>query len=67
MQALLLTGFPFPEHAHMALCRLNQLLRRAGEQDGPVVDDHDLVAHRLHILDDMGGKQNQAILRFLRE
>ena len=46
----------------MAGRRLDQLLRRAGEQDGPVVDDHDLVAHRLHILDDVGGEKHQMLL-----
>ena len=47
----------------MAGSRLDQLLRRAGEQDGSVMDDHDLVAHRLHILDDVGGEQYQPVLR----
>ena len=46
----------------MALCRLNQLLRRAGEQDLPVVDDHQPVTHRLHVLDNVGGQQYQPVL-----
>ena len=46
----------------MAGSRLDQLLRRAGEQDGPVVDDNDLVTHRLHILDDVGGEKHQMFL-----
>ena len=46
----------------MAGGRRDQLLRRAGEPDLPVVDDHDLVAHRLHILDDVGGEEHQPLL-----
>ena len=41
----------------------DEVRRCAGEQDAPVVDDHDAVAHRLHILDDVRGEQNQTVLR----
>ena len=62
MQPLLQRLILLPKDAHMAGSRLDQLLRRAGEQDGPVVDDHDLVAHRLHILDDVGREKHQMLL-----
>ena len=50
VQPLLQRLVLLPKDAHMAGSRLDQLLRCAGEQDGSVVNDHDLVADRLHIL-----------------
>ena len=50
METLLLCLVLLPKDAHMAGGRRDQLLRRAGEADLPVVDDHDLVAHREDIL-----------------
>ena len=46
----------------MALSGTDERLRRAGEQNPPMMDHHKLVAHRLHILDDVGGEQHQPLL-----
>ena len=62
VQPLLLHLLLFKKNTHMAGGRRYQLLRRAGEPDLPVVDDHDLVTHRLYVLDDVGTEQHQLLL-----
>ena len=62
MEPILLIGLPLIEYPHMAGCGPDQLFRGAGKEDLPAVDHHELIAHGLHILDDVGGEQDQPVL-----
>ena len=62
MQAVLPTPRPRLKGAHVALCRPDKLLRRAVEAQPPLVEHQQAGAHRLHILDDVGGQEHQPVL-----
>ena len=62
MQAVLPAPRPRLKGAHVALCRPDKLLRRAVEAQPPLVEHQQAGAHRLHILDDVGGQEHQPVL-----
>ena len=62
MEPALLGGVLLQEGPHVAHGGLDEALRRAGKEDAPVVDHHEAVAHRLHVLDDVGGEEHQPVL-----
>ena len=62
MEPILLIGLPLIEYPHMAGCGPDQLFRGAGKEDLPAVDHHELIAHGLHVLNDVGREQDQPVL-----
>ena len=61
MEPSLLGGLLLPEKPHVAGGPLDQLLRCTGKQNLSVVDHNQLIAHRLHVLNDVGGQQDQPL------
>lgn len=53
------------EHPHVSLGPGNQLLRASVKQELSPMNDNETVTHRLHILNNVGGQQNQFIFGLL--